>query len=221
MSVRDQFSIAATVNELYSVEGVMAASASAPAAHTMETVAMTRPAEELPVYLAATADTGGGNPFFKADPGLVLWTWVVFGLTLLVLYKFAWKPILKVLDERETRITKSIQTAEQTEAAAAAAAEERERVLSEAHASAAELITNTRTIAANLKVQLEQKTKASLKTMTAKAEAAIRSERAQAELELKTYSVQLAMDIAAKLLAEQVDVKQNEALAQKFLKELK
>ena len=43
----------------------------------------------------------------KFDPGLIIWTTIIFTLLLLVLKKFAWKPILKSVEER----SKSIQEA--------------------------------------------------------------------------------------------------------------
>ena len=75
--------------------------------------------------------------------GLIFWTLIAFGITLWILGKFAWKPIMKSLDEREKNISDSIMSAEnvrkemselksENEALLAQAREERGQMLREA-----------------------------------------------------------------------------------------
>ena len=46
------------------------------------------------------------------DPGLIIWTTIIFTLLLIVLKKFAWKPILNAVDERNKTIEESLRAAE-------------------------------------------------------------------------------------------------------------
>ena len=46
------------------------------------------------------------------DPGLIIWTTIIFTLLLLVLKKFAWKPILTAIDERNLSIEEALKAAE-------------------------------------------------------------------------------------------------------------
>ena len=46
------------------------------------------------------------------DPGLIIWTTIIFTLLLIILKKFAWKPILKAVDERNNSIKESLLAAE-------------------------------------------------------------------------------------------------------------
>lgn len=55
------------------------------------------------------------NPLVQLDPGLFVWTIVTFLLLLLVLAKFAWNPLLKILKEREELIQSSLEDAEKAQ----------------------------------------------------------------------------------------------------------
>ena len=46
------------------------------------------------------------------DPGLIIWTTIIFTLLLVVLRKFAWRPILTAVDERNTSIEKALKAAD-------------------------------------------------------------------------------------------------------------
>ena len=52
------------------------------------------------------------NPLIKLDPGLFIWTIITFLLLLTILKKFAWKPLLEILDERQKSIEDSLDAAE-------------------------------------------------------------------------------------------------------------
>ena len=52
------------------------------------------------------------NPLVQLDPGLFVWTILTFLLLLFVLAKFAWKPLLKMLNDREELIRSSLEDAE-------------------------------------------------------------------------------------------------------------
>ena len=50
------------------------------------------------------------------DPGLIIWTTIIFTLLLILLKKFAWKPILDAVNERETSIKDALSSAEEARA---------------------------------------------------------------------------------------------------------
>ena len=53
------------------------------------------------------------NPLVQPDPGLFIWTIVVFLVLLALLAKFAWRPLLEALDSRQAAIAKSLDDAQQ------------------------------------------------------------------------------------------------------------
>ncbi|HLA69270.1 MAG TPA: F0F1 ATP synthase subunit B, partial [Bacteroidota bacterium] len=69
---------------------------------------------------------------FDINPGLSIWTTVVFVLLVLVLGKFAWKPLLKTLQDREKSIRDSLEQAERARAEAAELLKQNERNMARA-----------------------------------------------------------------------------------------
>ena len=62
-----------------------------------------------PLLIAATEGTDEGlSPLVRVVPGLMIWTILAFGVSMLILKKYAWPPISKVLEERQELINESI-----------------------------------------------------------------------------------------------------------------
>ena len=96
-----------------------------------------------PVHILASS----GSFLIKPGVGLMVWTLIVFGATLLLLKRFAFPAISGALDRRQKAIEDSIDTAERTRAEAdALLAEYRER-LKEARAQAEEIVQRARSSA--------------------------------------------------------------------------
>lgn len=98
-----------------------------------------------PALFAATEGTEEGlNPLVRVVPGLMIWTILAFGVAMLVLRKYAWPQIAKVLDERQQQIEGSIDAAEKTRAEADQLLEEYRRRLAEAREQADEIVAKAR-----------------------------------------------------------------------------
>ena len=76
------------------------------------------------------------NPLVQLDPGLFIWTIITFLLVLFLLSKFAWKPLLKVLQEREDEIKSSLRDAEVAKTELEKVNLESEKILNNARAEA-------------------------------------------------------------------------------------
>ncbi len=77
----------------------------------------------LATLLALVQEDGGGGlqgPF-KPEPGLIIWTWLVFIILFFLLRKYAWPPIVRLTEERERLIAKQLAEAGQANADAKAA----------------------------------------------------------------------------------------------------
>lgn len=107
-----------------------------------------------PLVLAATESADEGlNPLVKVVPGLMIWTLLAFGVAMLILRKYAWPPITKMLDERQTLINDSITSAEKTrEEADQLLADYRQR-LTEAREQADEIVARARKAAETAKAE--------------------------------------------------------------------
>jgi F-type H+-transporting ATPase subunit b len=95
------------------------------------------------MYFAAESDSGGS---FLVSPnvGLMIWTLVVFGLSMWFLGKFAFPRIQEALDKRQKAIEDSIDTAEKTRAQAAELLDEYRRRLAEAREQADDIVARAR-----------------------------------------------------------------------------
>lgn len=97
-----------------------------------------------PLVVAATESEEGLNPLVKVVPGLMIWTLLAFGVALLVLRKYAWPPISKILDERQQLINDSITSAETTRDEADKILAEYRQRLTEAREQADEIVARSR-----------------------------------------------------------------------------
>lgn len=93
-----------------------------------------------PLVLAATTEDDGLNPLVRVVPGLMIWTLLAFLVALLVLRKYAWPQITRILDQRQHQIEESIDAAERTRQEADDLLAEYRQRLSDARAQADEIV---------------------------------------------------------------------------------
>ncbi|MGB1675680.1 MAG: F0F1 ATP synthase subunit B [Miltoncostaeaceae bacterium] len=84
-------------------------------------------------------DPVGANPLLEVSPGLMIWTVVVFLLTLLILKKFVFGPVGQAIEKRRSSISASIQEAESSRDEAVRLLDEYKAKLAEARREADEL----------------------------------------------------------------------------------
>jgi F-type H+-transporting ATPase subunit b len=98
-----------------------------------------------PLLAAAAEGTDEGlSPLVKIVPGLMIWTILAFGVSMLILRKYAWPPISKVLDERQGLINESIDSAEKTRQEADLMLADYRQRLAEAREQADEIVARAR-----------------------------------------------------------------------------
>ena len=72
------------------------------------------------------------HPLFTDDPGLFIWSIVIFLLVLFILKRYAWTPLLNFIDQREKEISDSLAMAKSAKADLEKVKEESEKILNEA-----------------------------------------------------------------------------------------
>jgi len=97
-----------------------------------------------PLLVAATESEEGLNPLVKVVPGLMIWTLLAFGAAMLVLRKYAWPQISRILDERQALINESITSAERTRDEADKILADYRQRLTEAREQADEIVARSR-----------------------------------------------------------------------------
>jgi F-type H+-transporting ATPase subunit b len=89
----------------------------------------------------------GANALIQVVPGLMVWTLVAFGITLVVLKRYAFGPIQKIIDDRRDRIRQTIDEADRAREEAHSLLEEHRRLVSQAKSEAESILSETRKVA--------------------------------------------------------------------------
>lgn len=149
--------------------------------------------------------------------GLFVWQTLLFVALLLLLKKFAWKPILDAVNERETSIKESLSAAEKARDDMEAVQADNKRILKEARSERDALLVEAKTASIKIVNQAKEDAKAEADKITAQAQETIQNEKNAAINELKSQVASLSVDIAAKVL--QTELK-DQAAQEKFVSEL-
>ena len=152
------------------------------------------------------------NPLVQPDPGLFIWTIVTFLVLLWALRKFAWGPLLQVLDKRQETIRKSLDDAEQARIALAEAKQASEKVVADARVEAQSILARSREAAEAFQEASRQKAKAEADALVAAAQRQIRQESARALQDIRRETVDLSLNIASKLIRKNLTPEDNDAL---------
>lgn len=143
-----------------------------------------------------------------------------FLVLFVLLWKFAFPPITKMLDERADKIRESIEKAEETRVEAERLLVEYRQQMAEARQEAAKVIEQGRTVAENMKNEIVAKAREEAEVERAKAIESIKSEKAAAMAELQRSVADLSVAVAGKILGEKMDASAHEALIDRYIAEV-
>ena len=143
--------------------------------------------------------------------GLFFWQLFIFIGLVLLLRKFAWKPILDAVNERETSIKDAMNSAEEAKKEMASIQEDNQKVLKEARAEREALLKEARTNGADIVAQAKAEAKAEADKIIAHAQESIQNEKRAALNELKNQVAQISLDIAEKVIDTELDSKDKQS----------
>lgn len=175
---------------------------------------------EIYFALISVLASGGGSGLLSVDQGLAFWTTLTFLLLLFLLRKYAWKPILTALKQRESAIKESLEQAEKAKEEAKKILSQNEANLAKAEEESKKIIEQSRQYAENLKQQILAESKAQAKKMIDDASSEIERKKLAALDELKIQIAQIAVDAASKIIRENLDSEKNKNLVQNYIKEI-
>ncbi|MBH49482.1 MAG: ATP synthase F0 subunit B [Candidatus Marinimicrobia bacterium] len=161
------------------------------------------------------------NPLVQLDPGLFIWTILTFLVLLFVLAKFAWKPLLKMLKEREELIRSSLEDAEKAQVELARLNAEGEDIVNRARSEAQTILSEGKTAAAKLKEETLLSAKEQAYSIIAEAENQIKIEKEKAISEIKTEVVELSLSITEKLITKNISKEDNKVIIEESLRNIK
>jgi len=162
------------------------------------------------------------NPLVSPDPGLFIWSTVAFLILFFLLSKFAWKPIVKALDERERSIEDALSKAEMGKAEMAKLISENEDLLKEARLERDNILKEAKEIKDQIINDAKDQAKTEGTKLIEKAKDEITNQKLAAMAEIKNQVSSLSLAIAEKVLRKQLeDQDKQQALVNDLLKEVK
>ena len=144
------------------------------------------------------------------DPGLIIWTTIIFTLLLIVLKKYAWKPILNSVDERNKSIEEALKAADKAKEEIASLNADNERILAEARAERDSLLKEAREIKNTIINEAKEQANTESDKILTSAKEQISNEKMKAIIELKNTVAGLSIDIAEKILKSELSDKEKQ-----------
>ncbi len=163
----------------------------------------------------AVAQEGGS--IFSVDLGLVVWTWVVFLITLGIL---AWKvfpAITGSLEERRRKIQSAIDSAREDREEARRLLEEHQRQLEEARQEAQEILEEGREAGERLREEILEEARREREEMMERTRREMAREREKLRDEIRREAVDVALSAAERLMRSRMDRDENRRLVRDYI----
>jgi F-type H+-transporting ATPase subunit b len=140
--------------------------------------------------------------------GLLFWTALAFIIVFIVLRKFAWKPILASLDQREKNIAGSLETAERVKREMAQLKSENEALLAKAREERAALLKEARDTKDRIVSEAKEQAKVEANKIIIDAQQQINAQKMAALTDVKNEVGKLVIEVTEKVLRKQLSSKE-------------
>jgi len=154
------------------------------------------------------------------EGGTIFWTAVTFVALLVILTKVGWKPILKMLDERERTIKESLEQAQKARIEAEKTLASQSEILEAARKEAGDIIARARQSAQEAREEIVVKARSEGDKLLQRAKREIELSRDKAIEEIRDLSVDLAMAATQKLIGKTLNKEDHQKIIQESLSEL-
>ena len=144
------------------------------------------------------------NPLVTPELGLIVWTTIVFCILFFLLAKFAWKPILKAVNDREASIEDALNLAEQTKKEMIELSSNNEVLLNKAREERDEMLKDARSVKDKMISDAKIIANTEADKIIASAKEAIQNEKLAAITDLKNQVASLSIEIAEKILKQEL-----------------
>jgi F-type H+-transporting ATPase subunit b len=169
---------------------------------------------------AAAQEHGAQLSPFAGNVGNAVWTLAIFVIVVILLGKFAWGPVLALLQQREAFIHKSLSDAKRDRDEAEARLKEYAVKLQSAQREAVAILEEARRDAERLREELRGRAKTEAETLIKNAQRQVQVETTRALQQIRQEAVDLSVQIASKLLQRNISKEDNEKLITDALKQI-
>ena len=149
--------------------------------------------------------------------GLIIWTLLAFLIVFFILKKFAWKPILNSLQQRETSIADSLSTAERVRAEMAQLKSENEALLAKAREERGHILKEARDTKEKIINEAKEEAKNVANKIITDAQAAIEQQKMAALVDVKNQVGLMVIEVSEKILRRELS---NKAEQENYVRQL-
>ena len=140
--------------------------------------------------------------------GLLFWTLLAFGIVFFVLKKFAWKPILSSLNEREKGIAESLESAKRVKAEMAQLKSENEDLMARAREERSAMLKEAKEMKDRIVAEAKEQAKSDANKIIAEAQQAIQAQKMAAITDVKNQVGKLVIEVSEKVLRKELSGKE-------------
>ena len=156
----------------------------------------------------------------KFDPGLAIWTIFTFLVLVALLSKFAWKPLMLMLDTRQESIKKSLADADTAKRELERLQEESSHIIRKARVEAESILSKSSSDAEKLREEMKVKAKAEADAIVKESQRQIEIETGRALRQIRSEVADLSIAIASKVIQRNVSKEDNSRLIEDTLKQI-
>ncbi len=175
------------------------------------------PQDTTAIVVHQSTHNGG---LFSIDPGLSIWTWVIFGLLFVILRKYAWTPMMDSIKARERLVADTIDNARKTREELEKIAETQKALIHEAQNEASKIIQEGRKNAESTAQQVIDRARKEAQAALEDAKAKITTEKENALRQIKNQTIELVISTSEKLIEESLNDETHRKIVEKHLDKL-
>ena len=149
--------------------------------------------------------------------GLIIWTLLAFVIVFFILKKYAWKPILNSMNQREKGISDSLATAEKIKLEMSQMKSENEALLVKAREERAQMLKEAKETKDKIINEAKEQAKVETNKIIADAQSVIEQQKMAALTDLKNQVGMLVIEVSEKILRRELSNKQEQ---EKYIKQL-
>lgn len=138
------------------------------------------------------------------NPGTIFWMLIIFGITFFILRKFAWKPILDALKNREESIANALNSAEQARKEMEELKADNEKIIAEARKEKDIILKEAKEIKEKIIAEAKEKASAEVQKSIELGRQQIQSEKMAAINDIKKQVAELSVMIAEKVIKKEL-----------------
>lgn len=154
------------------------------------------------------------------EPGMIVWTLITFGILVVILRAFAWKPLLGVLEQRERTVRGSLDSAQRAREEAESVLEENRKMLLEARRTSGDILQKAGQEGEHVKAGIIGRARQEHEEMLLRGRDEIEREKRAAIREIRGIAADLALTAAEKLIETRLDEEANRRLVERYLDDL-